>query len=93
MAARTVAPKIGNAFVRVCGRQLDRFIEFEFFLNDQDLCVELVMPEAEFDEFCRYYDAKILPPESDGATTAPGSQRTPGLYRAAPKDSQGGGTL
>lgn len=79
MSHQIVTPQIGRAYVRVLGRQLDRFIEFEFYLNDDDLCVELVMPESAFQEFCDYYDAEILPSEQDDTGAAP--DRVAGLYR------------
>ncbi len=84
MSHRIITPQIGRAYVRVLGKQLGRFIEFEFYLNDDDLCVELVMPEPAFREFCEYYDAKILPSDEAEAVAAP--DRVPGLYRA-PTDS------
>ena len=80
MSQRTVTPQIGRAYVRVLGKQLGRFIEFEFYLNDEDLCVELVMPESAFREFCDYYDAEILPSGEAGADDA--QERVPGLYHA-----------
>ncbi len=80
MTQRTVTPQIGRAYVRVLGKQLGKFIEFEFFLNDDDLCVELVMPESAFQEFCDYYDAEILPSEDAGTDASQG--KVAGLYRA-----------
>lgn len=76
---RTITPEIGKAYVRILGKQLDRFIEFEFFLNDEDLSVELVMPETAFAEFCAYYDAEIVPQRGAELSAVP--QRTAGLYR------------
>ncbi len=77
MGQARITPKIGKAYVRILGKQLGRFIEFEFCLNDADLSVELVMPEAAFEEFCRDSGAEIVtgdvPPAAD--------ERTPGLYR------------
>ena len=39
-------------FVRVTGKLPNGLIEFEFAIGDPDVCVELVMPPAAFDEFC-----------------------------------------
>ncbi len=89
METTTITPQIGKAYVRVLGRQLDRFIEFEFFLNDQDLCVELVMPESAFKEFCSYYGAEILPSKNDSGDPAAPADRTPGLYQAHPEPGAG----
>lgn len=62
----TIRPRLGKTYIRILGRQLDRFIEFEFILNDETLTVELVMPDKAFAEFCEYYEAEILPDETTG---------------------------
>ncbi|TNB46838.1 hypothetical protein FF124_14875 [Martelella lutilitoris] len=78
-------PRLGKAFVRVLGRQLDRFVEFEFILNDETLSVELVMPDAAFAEFCERCEAEILPDENGEIVSLEAIKaRTAGLYRAAP---------
>lgn len=74
--------KLGKTYIRVMGRQLDRFIEFEFILNDDALTVELVLPEHAFAEFCEYYDAEILPSENEGGDVIPLKKHTAGLYKA-----------
>jgi hypothetical protein len=61
-----IRPQLGKTYIRILGRQLDRFIEFEFILNDETLTVELVMPDRAFAEFCEYYEAEILPDEKTG---------------------------
>lgn len=48
-------------FIRVTGSRLDRYVEFEFSVNDQDLTVELVLPFSAFDEFCELQQAVVLP--------------------------------
>jgi phenol hydroxylase P0 protein len=50
-----------GAFARVLGIRLGRFVEFEYFLDDGLLAVELIMPLAAFHEFCRAQNATILP--------------------------------
>lgn len=79
MVQETRRPLAGNVYIRILGRQLERFIEFEFILNDEDLAVELVMPEPAFKEFCDYYEATILPSE---AAIEEGEHRLAGLYQA-----------
>ncbi len=83
-----IRPQIGKAYVRILGKRLGRFIEFEFLLNDEDLCVELVMPEDGFREFCAYYDAELLPSraQADEADDGTDSERVPGLYHAPATD-------
>lgn len=74
--------KLGKTYIRIMGRQLDRFIEFEFILNDESLSVELVLPESAFAEFCEYYDAEILPAETESGQVIPLREHSAGLYKA-----------
>ena len=39
-------------WVRILNRTENGFVEFEFFVSDADLFVELILPEAAFNEFC-----------------------------------------
>jgi phenol hydroxylase P0 protein len=71
-------------FVRVTGARLGKYVEFEFSVNDADLTVELILPFAAFDEFCRLQNATVLP--SDPSAAAHLEQlawrsRQPGLLR------------
>jgi phenol hydroxylase P0 protein len=54
-------------FVRVTGTRLDKYVEFEFSVNDADLTVELILPFSAFDEFCRLQNATILPAAASAA--------------------------
>ena len=56
---------LGNAYVRVIGERLGRFIEFEYCLNDEDLTVELVLPIRAFEEFCIAQNASIITNTND----------------------------
>ena len=67
-----------TATVRVTGIRHGKFVEFEFSLGDSDLSVELIMPFAAFDEFCRERGAVVLP-SADGVELPMAS--APGLYR------------
>jgi phenol hydroxylase P0 protein len=58
-----------SCFIRVLGTKRDSFVEFAFAIGDPDLEVELVMPFTEFTDFCRRYDATVLP-GSDEAEAA-----------------------
>lgn len=49
-------------YVRVCDRRADGFVEFEFAIGDPALCVELMLPEAAFHEFCLANEAIVLEP-------------------------------
>lgn len=66
-----------QAFVRVTGMRLGRYVEFEFSLNDADLTVELVMPPAAFQEFCAAQKATVLPPADAAAGALAGLYRPP----------------
>ena len=43
---------ITKRWVNVLRRTVNGFVEFEFFVSDADLCIELILPEAAFKEFC-----------------------------------------
>ncbi len=82
-----------QAYVRVLGTRLGRFVEFEFSLGDGDLAVELILPLISFEEFRRERNAVLLPPagsiaaELDRLAWRAGQ---PGLLRrpsSAPTDS------
>ncbi|THF61862.1 phenol hydroxylase [Pseudothauera nasutitermitis] len=49
-------------FVRLIERRPDGFVEFEFAIGEPDLCVELLLPEEGFRQFCRSNAVQFLPP-------------------------------
>ena len=56
-----------NRWVRVTKETENGFVEFQFFVADSDLCVELILPAAAFQEFCainqvRFIDAGVPGP-------------------------------
>ena len=53
-------------YVRVCARRPDGFVEFEFAIGDPALCVELMLPEAAFHEFCLSNEVILLEPAAAG---------------------------
>ena len=53
-------------YVRVCEQRPGSFIEFEFAIGDPALCVELVLPEAAFHEFCLINAVIVLEPAVAG---------------------------
>lgn len=73
------------AFARVLGIRLDRFVEFEYFLDDGLLAVELIMPLAAFHEFCLAQNATILPSAEQEKASAlerlAWREKQPGLLR------------
>ena len=54
---------LGKGFVKVIGTRLDKYIEFEFSLNDSDLAVELILPPDAFQAFCDANDVIVLTPD------------------------------
>ena len=80
-------------FVRVTGTRLDKYVEFEFSVNDADLTVELILPFAAFDEFCRLQNATVLPPHSAAAAQLEQlawRSRQPGLLRRVKNSAEEG---
>jgi phenol hydroxylase P0 protein len=62
-----------NRWVRVLGDIDSRFVEFEFFVSDKDLCVELILPQRAFKEFCATNRVRFLKADEDaGAITSAG---------------------
>lgn len=51
---------ISKRHVRVTGITPNRFVEFEFSIADRGLCVELMLPEAAFSEFCKANNVEFI---------------------------------
>jgi phenol hydroxylase P0 protein len=51
---------VTRKFVRVMGTLPNGMIEFEFAVGDPDVCAELVMPKAAFDEFCAANQVELI---------------------------------
>ena len=62
---------VTRKFVRIMGTLPNGLVEFEFAIGEPDVFVELVMPQAAFDEFCRSNRVETigasLPPVADSA--------------------------
>ena len=50
-------------YVRITKVLHNRFVEFEYSIGDPTLCVELVLPFPEFEQFCSRYQTERLTPE------------------------------
>lgn len=57
-------------FVRVRERRADGFIEFDFAIGDPELSVELILPEAAFQEFCATNQVRHLSDEEGARVDA-----------------------
>ena len=51
---------VTRRFVRVLKRRSNGFIEFEFSIGWPELSVELMLPEADFEEFCATQKARLI---------------------------------
>lgn len=54
-----------NKYVRVTGVKDDKFIEFDFSIDDPEIFVELILPKDMFQTFCANNDVKLLQAEAD----------------------------
>ena len=57
-------------YVRIRGVIDDKFIEFDFAIGDPSLYVELVLPRAAFDEFCKHNQVTLMTAEEAAAIDA-----------------------
>lgn len=65
----TVAVAADQAFVRILGIRLGRYVEFEYSLGDGTLAVELILPSRAFEDFCRERRAIVRAPDPQTAET------------------------
>ncbi|MDP3671367.1 MAG: phenol hydroxylase subunit [Telluria sp.] len=61
-----------NRWVRVLRTTANGFVEFEFFVSDKDLYVELILPEAAFREFCAINRVRLLEGDAGAVASAGG---------------------
>ena len=59
-------PTQQRRYVRITDTREDGFVEFDFFLGDPDLYVELILPARAFEEFCAANQVSFLS-DADGA--------------------------
>lgn len=81
---REYVPRLGQAYVRVTGERLGKFVEFEFSIDDEDLTVELILPHEAFRIFCERHQARLIQ-HADEIGHATQSDGRPGLYRQIPR--------
>ena len=53
-------------FVRVRNRRPNGFIDFDFAIGEPEVFVELILGEADFNEFCATNKVIVLPPLDSG---------------------------
>ena len=81
---REYVPPIGQAYVRVTGERLGKYVEFEFSIDDEDLTVELIMPHEAFRLFCEKHRARLIQHPHEIGHSGAGKGR-PGLYGKMPR--------
>jgi len=59
----------GRRFVKVTGLNDRGFVEFEFSVGQPELCVELMLPLAAFEEFCVAQNVSRLDESSETMTS------------------------
>ncbi len=57
-------------YVRIRDVIDDKFVEFDFAIGDPSLYVELVLPKAAFDAFCKHNKAEMMTEEQAAAVDA-----------------------
>jgi len=70
-------PDITQRYVRITRTGVNGFIEFDFTVSDEDLTVELILPEAAFYEFCTTNRVTVIV-NADGG---PSPVKTQGLLQ------------
>lgn len=63
---------VASRYVRIVNTREDGWVEFEFAIGEPGLFVEMVMPRAQFDEFCAAQ--KVTPTVGTLEAAAEGSQ-------------------
>ena len=62
---------MNRKYVRIVEKRPDGMVEFEFAVGEPELFVEMVMPRAQFDEFCAMQGVQPtqgrLPEQADGS--------------------------
>lgn len=59
-----------TCYVRLRQLRSDGFVEFDFSMGDPDLSVDLILPQAAYEEFCLTHRVRHLTPEQGAAIDA-----------------------
>lgn len=57
-------------YVRIRSKPEDRFVEFDFAINDPSLFVELIMPKNCFEAFCEHNQVVLMTDEQSAQNDA-----------------------
>ncbi|NTV11794.1 MAG: phenol hydroxylase [Zoogloea sp.] len=66
MEDRPITVDVEKKFVRLTEERADGLVEFEFSIGDPDLFVEMLLPKAAYQEFCRVNRVVVLQGERGG---------------------------
>lgn len=71
MSDNTTSVDVNRKFVRLVERRPNGLVEFEFSIADPELFVEMLLPEAAYEEFCQTNQVIFLEGErtQDGKPT------------------------
>jgi phenol hydroxylase P0 protein len=56
---------VTQKYVRIIETRQDGMVGFEFAIGEPELFVELMMPEAAFQQFCATNNVSLLPPKTE----------------------------
>ncbi len=56
---------INKKFVRVTNIRNEKYVEFDFAINDPEIFVELILPTEMFHTFCKNNEVETLPPPDE----------------------------
>ena len=56
---------INRKFTRLTGIRDNKYVEFDFAIDDPEIFVELVLPFEMYESFCEKNRVTILPPNDD----------------------------
>lgn len=57
---------VTRKYVRFLEQRPNGLVEFEFAIGDPELCVEMLLPEAAYREFCHTHQVTFLDPAAPG---------------------------
>ncbi len=67
MTSKDISGIPGQRYVRVTNVVNEKYVEFEFAIEDPTINVELVLPFEHFKKFCETNQVKHLTPEQEAA--------------------------
>ncbi len=69
-----LADSTATRYVRITDPDHRGYVEFQFSIGDPGLYLEMTLPQAAFEEFCREHAARVLT-QAEGAAVDAGERR------------------